>query len=245
MGFRKSGSRVWGSVLGGTEWKATHSGFVCWYQCLLTWWILGKGTCLMSSGWDQTQVIWGPCWSSACLAAPCSGLVLSRVCWLGYPFLMVFAHAHQQTQSRKGINGQRVQEICSQSSDFLGVKLACSLLDIPVLLLCNAVFSSPSPSSGCEEELVGGHSGGGGQGHESCGSAAHAQELLHPPLSHLGRIMVIMIYAWGLQLNKQAAGLQLETRKGLIFEVERKCFWDLNLVLEHKAVWKPGGAVAG
>lgn len=30
MGFRKSGIGVWGSVLGGTEWKATHSEFGCW-----------------------------------------------------------------------------------------------------------------------------------------------------------------------------------------------------------------------
>lgn len=33
-----------------------------------------------------------------------------------------------------------------------------------MILLHNAAFSSPSPSLGCEEELVGGHSKGDGQG---------------------------------------------------------------------------------
>lgn len=54
--------------------------------------------------------------------------------------------------------------------------------------------------------------------HESHGSVADAQVFLHPSLSYLGRIMITTICAWGLQLHKQAAGLQLETQKDLIFE---------------------------
>jgi len=98
-----------------------------------------------------------------------------------------------------------------------GVKLTCPFLVIPVLFLHNAVFSSPSPSSGYEEELVSGYSEGGGQGHKNYGSAADTLELLHPLLSHLGGIMV-MIYAQGLQLDKQAAGPQLEAHKDLVSE---------------------------
>lgn len=122
----------------------------------------------MSSEWDQTQVMWGPCWRSGWLAALLSGLALSRACiGQGTPSRWCLPGSINKLKAEKKLMAKHPGELAPKAQAFLclpDVKLPCPLVDIPVLLLHNAAFSSPSPSSGCEEELVGGHSKGDGQG---------------------------------------------------------------------------------
>ena len=124
---------------------------------------------------DLSHVIWvgsdsghvGPM-LEVWLAALLSGLALSRVCiGQGTPSRWCLLGPINKLKAEKKLMAKHPGELAPKAQAFLclpDVKLQCPLLDIPVLLLHNAAFSSPSPSSGCEEELVGGHSKGDGQG---------------------------------------------------------------------------------